>query len=134
MPRKKHAAPTTPVTARTLGRGALDKDHQSIFDWEHFTVHWRSQPKKHSTLSTQASSTSEEEDTDEDTAPDFVIDLTTDNAYHSKEEYKACQEIRAALTAEELEAMPDWAMPLRHLRAEKVSEDVSIKITAAASY
>ena len=57
---------------------------------------------------------------------DCVIDLTTDNAYHTKEEYKACQEIRAALTTEEVDAMPDWAMPLRHLRAEKVSLVMSI--------
>jgi hypothetical protein len=117
MPKKRSTQqPTTPVTARTLGRGALNEDHQSIFDWEH----WRGPAvKKHSTLSTAASSTSEDDADDDE--EEFFIDLTTDHAYHSKEEYKACKEIRAALKEEEIEAMPDWAMPLRHYRAEKVS-------------
>lgn len=50
------------------------------------------------------------------------FDLTTDLAYHNSSELEGAELVRKALTPEEQSAMPDDFMPLRHYRAEKVSD------------
>jgi hypothetical protein len=92
---------------------------------ERFSVKWLSY-KNDSTITNETSvmdhDSSVEGDDDNDANDDNVvmIDLTTDNAYHSREEHQGCKQIVQALTEEEVQSMPDWAMPLRHYRAEKV--------------
>jgi hypothetical protein len=120
---------TTTITATSIGRGELErqKDHNNnnkSVGLERFTVKWLSY-KNDSTVTNATTvmdneSSLESDDDDDDDDVLVMIDLTTDNAYHSKEEYKGCQKIIQALTEEEFQSMPDWAMPLRHYRAEKV--------------
>jgi hypothetical protein len=127
MPRTNTNAPM--VTAKSIGKGELEKDHHKSLGFEIFTVKWLSH-KNESTVTAATAATSSnagDDDNDssfeEDDEADLVIDLTTDNAYHSKEEQRGCRQIIKALTEEEIQAMPDWAMPLRHYRAEKVKDN-----------
>ncbi|KAG7358391.1 CRAL-TRIO domain containing protein [Nitzschia inconspicua] len=110
------AAPT--VTATSIGRGELEKDHRSLHGFEVFTVKWLSH-KNESSITAATAGTSSNDDDDLSSDDDLVIDLTTDNAYHSIEEQRGCRQILKSLTEEEIQSMLDWAMPLRHYRAEK---------------
>lgn len=65
-----------------------------------------------SSISSSSSSLSDDE---------VRFDLTTDLAFHNSAEREGAELVRKALTPEELSAMPDDFMPLRHYRAEKVS-------------
>jgi hypothetical protein len=120
----------TAIIATSIGRGELQrqKDHNKSTGLERFTVKWLSY-KNDSTITNATSfmdhdSSLDSEDIDDDDDDDdddlVIIDLTTDNAYHSREEYHGCQQIIKGLTEDEIQSMPDWAMPLRHYRAEKV--------------
>jgi hypothetical protein len=119
----------TATSATSIGRGELErqKDHNNSMglNLERFSVKWLSY-KNDSTITNETSvmdhDSSVEGDDDNDANDDNVvmIDLTTDNAYHSREEHQGCKQIVQALTEEEVQSMPDWAMPLRHYRAEKV--------------
>jgi hypothetical protein len=133
-PKKKEkagdAVMTSPISSvQTIGKGEIEKDHQSIFSFQTFGPSgWgaTTATKHQSTITDELSSEDDDEEEQVDATDGVKIDTTTDLAYHSKEEYVKCQEIVQNLTHEELKALPDPLMPLRHYRAEKVRTSLGV--------